>query len=147
MASAMPAISVRASAVSTGPSTGAVMRVKRNEAPQIAASATRRAVSAGLIGNGRLGFLFQREELLLAAQAPGIAAQAAVGAYRAMARHHQGHRIGAAGAADCTHGLRSADGARDLPVGARLAARDAAQLVPHPALEHRAADVERQARE
>ena len=45
----MPAMSVRASAVSTGPSAGAVMRVKRKEAPQIAASATRRAVSAGLI--------------------------------------------------------------------------------------------------
>src|SRR5688500_13018798 len=147
MASAMPAISVRASAVSTGPSTGAVMRLKRNEAPQIAASATRRAVSAGLIGNGWLGFLFQREQLLLPAQAPGVAAQAAVGADRAVARDDQRHRIGAAGAAARAHRPRRADRARDFPIGARLAARDAAQLVPHPPLEHCAANVERQARE
>jgi hypothetical protein len=45
----MPAMSVRSSAVSTGPSTGALIRLKRNEAPQIAASSTRRAVSARLI--------------------------------------------------------------------------------------------------
>src|SRR5687768_2896314 len=139
-------MSVRASAVSTGPSAGAVMRVKRNEAPQIAASATRRAVSAGLIQRW-LGFLFQLEELLLAAQSPRIAAKTAVGAHRAVARHHQRHRVRAAGAAHRAHCVRRADRARDFLVGAGLAARDAAQLVPHAALEYGSADIERQAGE
>ena len=48
-ASARPAISVRSSAVSTGPSAGAVIRLKRNDAPQIAASETSRAMSPCLI--------------------------------------------------------------------------------------------------
>src|SRR5918994_5199336 len=109
----MPAISVRASAVSTGPSAGAGMRLKRNDAPQIAASATSRAVSAGLIANSWLGFLFQREQLLLAAQAPGIAAEAAVGAHCAVAGHDERHRIRSAGAAHRANRGGRADRARD----------------------------------
>src|SRR5512134_2492846 len=77
-ASARPAISVRSSAVSTGPSTGAVIRLKRKDAPQIAASSTRRAVSAGLIARGS-GLLFERQQLLLALEPPRVAAEAAVG--------------------------------------------------------------------
>ncbi len=42
----MPPISVRSSAVSTGPSVGATMRLKRYDAPQIAASAISLAQSA-----------------------------------------------------------------------------------------------------
>ena len=61
-----------------------------------------------------------------------------------MAGHGKRHRVRAAGAADRAHRRRRADGAGDLLVRAGLAARDAPQLVPHAALEHRAADVERQ---
>ncbi len=43
--SAMPAIITRESAVSTGPSTGASVRMKMNDAPQIAARRTRRTMS------------------------------------------------------------------------------------------------------
>src|SRR6185503_2200061 len=142
----MPAMSVRSSAVSTGPSTGAAMRLKRKDAPQIAASSTRRAVSACLMPAGS-GFLFERQQLLLALEPPRVAAQPAIRPNRAVARHYQRHRVRAAGAAHRAHRRRCADRARDFLVSARLAARDAAQLVPHAALEHRTADVERQARE
>src|SRR5215204_2471108 len=124
-------MSVRSSAVTTGPRTGAVMRLKRNDAPQIAASATRRAASAPLIAS----FLLDRQQLLLPLQAPGVTAETAIGAHRTMAGHHQRHGVGAARAAYRAHGIGSADGAGDLAIGARLAARDAAQLVPHLALE------------
>src|SRR5215468_6770489 len=45
----MLAISTREAAVTTGPSTGESTRRKMNDPPQIAASATRRAVSAARI--------------------------------------------------------------------------------------------------
>ena len=51
-ARAPPAISMRTSAVATGPIAGAAMRMKRNEAPQIAASVTSRAASAAFIYGG-----------------------------------------------------------------------------------------------
>src|SRR6185369_2743972 len=94
-----------------------------------------------------LALLFEREELPLALQSPGVPAQAAVGANGAVAGHGKRHRVGAAGAADRTHCRRRADGAGDLLIRAGLAARNAPQLVPHSALEYRAADIERQPRE
>src|ERR1041384_1814167 len=136
----MPAISVRSSAVSTGPRAGALIRVNRNDAPQIAASSSRRAASVRRM----LALLFQREELALALQSPGVAAHAAVGPHRTVAGHGKRHRVGAAGAADRTHRRGRADGAGDLRIRTGLASRDAPQLVPDAALAHRAANVERQ---
>src|SRR4051795_9136737 len=91
-----------------------------------------------------LALLFQCEEPPLALHSPSIAAHAAVGAHRAMARHGKRHGIRAAGAADRTHRRRRAEGAGDLLVRAGLAPRNAPQLVPHTALKNRTADVERQ---
>src|SRR5580765_1007232 len=139
---------MRKSAVAIGPIAGAAMRVKRNEAPQIAASSRSRAAS--LVLRGRASFtaaLLDLQQPFLDRQPPGVAAEAAVGAHRAMARHDQGDRVRAAGTADGAHRGRRTDGARDFRVGARLAARNAPQLFPYPALEHRAADIDRHARE
>src|SRR5688572_11076648 len=91
--------------------------------------------------------LLQREQLLLARETRGVAAQPAVGAHGAMTGHHQRDRVGAAGASHRAYRIGSADRPGDVLVCARFAARDAAQLVPHPALENGAADVEWDARE
>src|SRR4051812_44841036 len=139
---------MRKSAVATGPIAGAAMRVKRNEAPQIAASSRSRAQSLTLrLRASFTAALFDLQQALLDRQPPGVAAEAAVGAHGAMAWHHQRDGVGAAGAADRAHRGRRADGARDFRIGARLAARDASQLFPHATLEDGAADVDRQARE
>src|SRR5207248_11793937 len=85
--------------------------------------------------------LLDLEQALLDRQAPCVAAEPAIGAYRAMAGHDERDRIRAARAADRTHRPGGADCARDRRIGARLAARNAPQRPPHAALEHRAADV------
>ncbi len=64
-----------------------------------------------------------------------------------MAGHGKRHRIRAAGRSHRAHRARLADGAGDVLVAAGFAVRDAAQRLPHAALEYRAADVERNARE
>src|SRR5687768_1154633 len=91
--------------------------------------------------------LLQREQLFLARETPGVAAQPAVGAHGAMAGHYERDRVGAAGASHRAHRIGRAERPGDVLVRAGFAAGDAAQLVPHPALENRAADVEREARE
>src|SRR3954465_2364301 len=106
--------------------------------------------AAGAARRRRASFtaaLLDLQQALLDWQAPGVAAEAAVGAHGAMARHDQRNRVRPAGAADGAHGGGCADGARDFRIGARLAARDAPQLLPHAALEHRAADIDRHARQ
>src|SRR3954463_4004358 len=87
------------------------------------------------------------KQAALDGEAPGLAAEAAIGAHRAVAGNDERDRVRAAGAADGAHRGRRADLARDVAVGARLATRNAAQRFPDAALEHRAADVERHASE
>src|SRR5690242_2647038 len=103
-------MSMRRSAVATGPMTGAAMRMKRTRRPRSrpmrrAALHRRASLTAALL---------DLQQPFLHRQTPGVAAETAVGAHRSVARHDQRDRVRAAGAADGTHGGRRADGARDL---------------------------------
>src|SRR5262245_51873268 len=60
-----------------------------------------------------------------------------------MARNGERYRVRTAGRADCAYRARRTDGAGDVLVGARLAARNTPQRFPNTALEHRAANVQR----
>ena len=61
-----------------------------------------------------------------------------------MARHHDRDRVGTVGGTHRAHGLRRADGRRDLAVAPRFPVRNALQFAPHAQLEIGALQVERQ---
>jgi len=79
---------------------------------------------------------------LFAFETPAVAGEAAMFADDAMAGDDDGNGIGSAGAGDGANGLRAANAASDVGVGARLAGGDALEFFPDAALEGRAADVE-----
>src|SRR5215472_18012408 len=77
---------------------------------------------------------FALEEFLFAFESPTITGQGAVGANDAMAGDHDGGGIGGAGAGDGADRARLAEGASDLRVRARDAARDSLKFLPDAAL-------------
>ena len=78
---------------------------------------------------------FPAEHRLLARDAPVIAGQRAALAERAMARHHERHRVAADGGADGARRLRVSDLVGDVGIADRAAHRDLQQRLPHPHLE------------
>src|SRR6266404_7240550 len=78
-----------------------------------------------------------------ALDAPAVAGEGAVTADDAVARDGERDGIGGAGAGDGADGAGGADSARHVGVGARFAARNAAQLFPYALLKRGGADVER----
>ena len=90
--------------------------------------------------------LFPCQQRFLPFDAPVISAQAAAACDHAMAGNQQCHGIGGAGAGYGARGPRLADGARDLAIGARAAARALLQGFPNALLKRRGPDIERQLR-
>ena len=91
-----------------------------------------------------IGMTFRGEQLALAVEPAGIAAERSVAADDAVARDQHRDMIVAIGGADRADRLGLADRRRDLGIAARLADRDLAQLAPHRFLEGGAGDVDRQ---
>src|SRR6185436_5257409 len=81
------------------------------------------------------------EQTPLAIDAPPVAGHAAVAAHHPVARDDEGDRIRGAGPRDRARRGRLPDAAGDLAVGPRLPAGDRLQLLPHPALEGRGAEI------
>src|SRR5579884_1354942 len=92
---------------------------------------------------GCIGYFFYREEFLLAGDAPAVAGEIAVRANHAMTRNDDGNGIRGAGASDGAYGARTAEGAGNLAVRARRAARDALEFLPDAALKCGRLKVER----
>src|SRR5262245_32245561 len=76
--------------------------------------------------------------------APAIAGDCAIGAHDAVARNSDGNTICAASLCHCAHGFRRADPLGEVAIACGGARGDLADRLPHPLLEGRAADVERQ---
>ena len=77
-------------------------------------------------------------------QSPAVADQRAVRPDHPVARHDDSERVPAVGGADGPRGGRPPDAPCELAVGDGVAVGNAAQLVPHPALERGAGGDERQ---
>ena len=80
----------------------------------------------------------------LTSRPEAVAAEAAVGRDDAVARHDEEHRVPAARRADRPRATRRADRFGHFGVAARLAERDALELLPHTPLERGALHVERE---
>src|SRR5437868_1216275 len=90
-----------------------------------------------------LGLSLAPEQRFLARHSPTVAAERAVAADHTMAGHDQREAVRGAGARDRAHRAGTADGLGDVRIAARLAARDAHQLLPHAPLERARAHVHR----
>ena len=89
---------------------------------------------------------FVREEGLFPIGSPPIASRCSIGADDAVAGDQKGHRIGRACPRNRTCGAGAPDATRDFFVTARGAARNALKFTPHPRLECRRSDVDREPR-
>src|SRR5260370_212287 len=85
-----------------------------------------------------------RQQLLLSRKPPAIPGERPVLANDAMARNHDGNGVRGASSRNSPNGLRLAEGARDLRVRARLAARNSLQLLPNAPLKRRRLQVQRE---
>lgn len=90
--------------------------------------------------------LFEFEQTAFAPEAPSVTAERSAGAKRAMAWDQERDRVCANRRADRASGARLSDSRGYFPVGARRSGRYRAKFVPYPALERRAAQIERERR-
>src|SRR5262245_16156783 len=113
------------------------MRMKMKEAPQIAASATRRARAAGRTASPRADArrTLAIEPRALPRGAEAIAAGRPVGRHDAMAGDRERDRVRRARARDRARAVRHADLAREGAVADRLARCGGLERPPHALLE------------
>src|SRR5437879_5745805 len=82
--------------------------------------------------------LLQSQKLFFNREPTAVASQLAIRANDAMARDHDGNRIGSIGQANRTACLRITDPSREFPVRDRLAVRNFLKFAPDPLLKRRA---------
>ena len=84
-----------------------------------------------------------RQQLALAVESSGIAAERTVAADHAVTRYEHGDMIVAIGCSDGADGPGLSDRCSDLRIAAGLAGRDLAKLAPHGFLKRCTGDIDR----